>query len=167
MKHGLGALVLCLCCAAGCSREDTAPGRTAERGEVRNEEGRGIAPSSSLRATHELIDRAEADDPTAALQAIESAFEQLADSGTELLAKQDLAFRAAEISLSTGAARDARSWAERGLELSDEPSAPRANLLVVLADAERALGRPQRERAALMEALQLNQVLLEKELEHP
>lgn len=84
-----------------------------------------------------------------------------------LALRQDLAARAAGLSLSLGDARGARDWAVRGLALSDGRTVLRAQLLLMRADAERALGDTAASGDLLVEALGINQDLLERELETP
>ena len=79
---------------------------------------------------------------------------------------QDLASRAARLTLALGRAEDSRDWAERGLALEGQPLF-RANLLVTLADAEQKLGHADIAREHLVEALGINRDLLDQELEEP
>lgn len=80
---------------------------------------------------------------------------------------QDLASRAARIELALGSGAAALAWAERGLALSPAPSVLRANLLLDAADAHGLSGRPALGKPFLLEALRINQRLLDEELETP
>ncbi len=89
-------------------------------------------------------------------------------SADELLPlRRDLADRAARLELAQGNPRAALTWTSRGLSLSDAPGVFRANLLLTAADAHQALGQGDDARAALLQALQVNQQLLDRELENP
>lgn len=81
--------------------------------------------------------------------------------------RQDIAGRLSRLALERGELERARSWAERGLGFHEGPSVFRANLFVARANAERALGDADAASASLLEALKVNERLLEQELENP
>jgi hypothetical protein len=130
---------------------------------------------AELRAVHAQLDAAKgASAQREALRAVERLFESAAPQGTgvtsapELLPlRQDLASRAAQVELALGQAASAGRWAQRGLALSTAPSLFRANLLLDAAEARRLEGDDAGARAALLDAMQVNQHLLEEELENP
>jgi hypothetical protein len=124
---------------------------------------------------HAQLDGAEsAIDKRAALSDVERVFEASPPPSTmdvsapELLPlRQDLASRAARVELDLGHAASADQWARRGLALTTTPSIFRANLLLDAAEARRRQGDDAGARAALVEAMQINQHLLDEELETP
>ncbi len=129
---------------------------------------------AELRSVHAKLDAAKsASEQRAALQAVEHLFEAThplgsGESAPELLPlRQDLASRAARIELHLGDAASAGRWTERGLALAAAPSLFRANLLLDAAEVRRREGNEAGARSALLEALQINQHLLEEELENP
>lgn len=151
-------------------QEQDAPPEVAEppSSEVAQDEVRQRTAVSKLELLHERIDHADtAEERRETLQALTEAFEGLPGEGKFVLAKQDLAYRAARLALESEEAALAKRWAERGLELSREVDVGRANLLLALADAERALGNDEREREVLMQALTVNQKILKEELRDP
>lgn len=135
---------------------------------------------SRLRALHALADavpapgRDSANPGKAELGALEAISEFYAAppppqlSANEILPlRRDLADRAARIELARGKPREALSWTGRGLSLSDTPGVFRANLLLTAAEAHEALGQTEAARSALLQALQVNQSLLDQEVENP
>jgi hypothetical protein len=130
---------------------------------------------AELRSVHVKLDAAKsASEQRSALQAVERLFESPPQLGAvggtapELLPlRQDLASRAARVELALGDAMNAGRWAERGLTLTSAPSLFRANLLLDSAEVSRRKGDHAGARAALLEAMQINQHLLEEELESP
>ncbi len=88
-------------------------------------------------------------------------------SGEVIPVKQDLAARAGRLYFEAGDLKNAALVLNQGLSLSRAPSALRAQLLITLADVEESQGDPARARAALMEALQVNNALLSQELMTP
>ncbi len=130
---------------------------------------------AELRSVHGRLDGAtHASERHAVLQDVERLFESAPRERPEVTAasevlslRQDLASRAARIELDLGDAVLAARWAQRGLALSQAPSLFRANLLLDAAEARRRLGDDAGARTALLEAMQINQNLLEEELENP
>jgi murein L,D-transpeptidase YcbB/YkuD len=129
---------------------------------------------AELRSVHAKLDAAKsASEQRTALQAVERLFESTpplgsGESAPELLPlRQDLASRAARVELHRGDTASAGRWAARGLHLAAAPSLFRANLLLDAAEVRRREGNEAGARAALLEAMQINQHLLEEELENP
>ncbi len=171
--------------AVGCARsEEPDSSRTGSRPSTTSA-GTTVAPQAlapnqaahwvaELRSVHAKLDAAKgASEQRAALQAVERLFEATppvgpGESAPELLPlRQDLASRAARALLQLGDAAGARRWAERGLALAAAPSLFRANLLLDAAEVRRREGDEAGARSALLEAMQINQHLLEEELENP
>lgn len=124
--------------------------------------------SSKLRQAHRAVDEAKGEeDLLAARRMLEEVYETAPKTRQTVELREDVAARIARLSLRTGDVTRARDTASRALELRDEPSITRANLLIVLADAEEMLERQDEARRHLMEALEMNQALLDKELENP
>ncbi len=126
----------------------------------------------ALRLAHEEADDARTPAERAeALASIGRLFEARLPGGVDDPAtralRQDLASRAARLALELGRSAEALDWATRGLGLSSAPTVLRANLLLVRADALEATGQREAARAALVEALAINQQLLDQELENP
>lgn len=137
-----------------------------------------------VRKVHTLVDRAETEsEKDAALAEMTRTFEAAtdisrkldagADVGVEsahaevLSLSQDLASRAARMELDRKHGPAALTWAERGLAVSHAPTVLRANLLLDAADAHKLANEPDAARGLLVEALRINQTLLDKELETP
>jgi len=130
-----------------------------------------------LRSAHSAADGASAHDKLSpsrtedALAAIAKAYTEPLPpqiSFTEALPlRQDLADRAARLELAQGNPQAALTWTARGLALSTAPGVFRANLLLTSADAHEAMNQPDAARAALLQALEVNQQLLDRELENP
>lgn len=181
---------LTLCVAFGllaCSREDRAdsselePAATPPRLEAptspkRDDEADDEAVGSvddhrfsrELEEAHRMADEAgNEEEMTAARRKLEAVYARTPESRDTAEVREDVAARIARIWLRTGSATRARKVAKSALYLRDDPSVTRANLLVVLADAEEMLERPNEARKHLMQALEMNQTLLEKELENP
>lgn len=121
------------------------------------------------RAAHRKADEAEqtGHGMVAAARELVTVYATAPRSMGPSAAREDLAARAAQLYLRAQLADEARRVAEEALTLRDEPSVTRANLLVVLADAAEQTGKPDAARAYLMDALVMNQKLLDKELETP
>jgi hypothetical protein len=162
---GLGLLSVEL----GCAREEAPMAQLEAR--PRAESGRGREDAiASLRKLHADVDAAESPAQMRAVEArLESAFEAewpLQPSEAAPL-RQDLAERAARLALAQDRVEEARKWAQKGLDVADGQPFLRANLLVALADAERQANALDSARGHLLEALAINQELLDRELEHP
>lgn len=84
-----------------------------------------------------------------------------------IVVRQDLAARAAQLYLTADQPNEAERIAKAGIHTSSEPSIPLASLLVARADAEEMQGKKEQMRASLVEAMKVNQKLMEKELLTP
>ncbi len=127
-----------------------------------------------LERAHRLADDAMAHEAQrmnrgSAREALARAFERsgVGPRDTVLLARQDLADRAARLALLDGVPMEALEWTQRGLALSESATVTRASLLLTRADTYLALGEPDLARKELVTALGVNQALLDKELETP
>jgi hypothetical protein len=180
-------VVTALIATAGCSREDrtesseaspaTAPPRLevpaapptgADSGEKADAATESRRFPLELREAHRMADEAKTrEDKDAARRKLQDAFESAPQTEATAELRQDVAARTARLLLESGSASEARTIAQRGLAVGSGPSVTRANLLVVMADAEEMLERPDEARKHLMEALEMNQALLSKELENP
>jgi len=147
-----------------CGREERAPAPLAAPTMTR------AAWLEAVRQAHAGVDGAQSsDDKNDALRRIAVVLDEATPlpEASAAPVKQDLASRAARLALELGRADEARGWAERGLALGNGMPFFRANLLVELADAERMLGKNEAAREHLVQALGINQDLLDRELEEP
>lgn len=182
-KPGALSLVLALSVTAwGCSRAENAVQKEqAAAGEraLRSEQGparqarrpKEVSPplAEQLRKVHAEADAARSKKEKArSSQRLLSLFDATEGESSPHLTsvRQDLAARAAELLLDESP-EQAKQSAERGLFLSNTPTVLRANLLLVLADAEEALGNQDKAKRALVEALLINEELFKSEIETP
>ncbi len=124
--------------------------------------------SESVRRVHRQADLGGGSDQKHKLaqeMADLAAFSRAPHSKQHLLLKQDLAARSARLFLETHDIPKAKSTIERALAHGKTATVGRAQLLMLLADCEKAQGDNDAERRALLEALSIHRELFSKELQ--
>lgn len=177
-------LVLSILSLTGCDQAQSPPEETeqdlsaaATEQEVGFKKTSGSAAldaagelAEETRHAHDLADRANTDPlKREALAALEQVTRKMRQLGTphSIAVQQDLSARTAGLLLEAGRREDARTELRMALALTEKPTILRANLFITLADVEEAEKNHDVARAALMEALKINQTLLDTELEKP
>lgn len=171
-------LVALFTISLGCSRSESRKRQetlSAEPTAPKSETSQfdSSAPNATLgqrlRKLHEEADKAASlEEKSAAADNLLSLYDSVShDNSPHVVSvRQDLAARASQLLLDKSPARS-KQLAKSGLELSQAPSVLRANLFLVLADAEEALGNKDQAKKALVEALTINEKLFESELKTP
>jgi hypothetical protein len=126
--------------------------------------------SQALLDAHSAGDKASSNsarlDAAQSMEKLAFAADRPQKPAATLLA-QELVARASRLYLAAGQATRALPLVQRGLDLSAEPTVARAELLMILADCQNAVGNTELERAALLQALSVHELLFKKELNGP
>lgn len=130
-----------------------------------------LADSEGEELAHSPVDAAFRQGRAQASSELARAFEAARPSALPELewrkVRQGIAAALASAAVREDRAKDAVMWADRGLSVDDSPTLFRANLFITRAQAEKSLGQVETASATLFEALKINEVLLDKELEDP